>query len=596
MFKRDHNLDEITIKDIDKEVNLCGWVNKRRDLGSMIFIDLRDRYGLCQLVFDDKTSKETYELAKKLRNEFVIYVKGNVKKRNPGMENKKIKSGEIEIIAKELNILSKSAPTPFAIFDDKTITSEDLRLKYRYLDIRREEIIRKMEMRSKTMLVVRNFLCNQNFLEINTPILCKSTPEGARDYLVPSRIYPGNFYALPQSPQIFKQLLMIGGADKYFQIAQCFRDEDLRADRQPEFTQIDIEMSFAKKEDIFSLCENMLKEIFKKCKNIDIQTPFKQISYTEAMEKYGSDKPDLRFKMEFINLKDLLKETTFPILLDAIKENKCIKGFIIENAQDISRKQLDKYASFANRFNLKNLFNIRLINNEIKSSISKFFSEEQLKNITQKLSMKENDLLLIATDEEAIVNQALDHLRRQIAKEKNLINENEYNFLWVIDFPLFEYDENEKRLKSCHHPFTSPHFNEMNKLDTDAKNVKAEAYDLILNGYEIAGGSQRIHDSTIQNKIFELLNLSKKEIKEKFGFFIEALTYGTPPHLGIAFGFDRLNMILSNTDNIRDVIAFPKTLKATDLMMQSPSFVADDQLKEISISSIEPKEINWEQK
>lgn len=594
MFKRDHTLDQITIKDVEKEVNLCGWVNKRRDHGSMIFIDLRDRYGICQLVFDDTTPKETYELSKKLRNEYVIYIKGIVKKRNPGMENKKIKSGEIEIKVNFLTILSKSNPAPFAIFDDKTITSEDLRLKYRYLDIRREEIIRKIEMRSKAMLVVRNFLCNQNFLEINTPILCKSTPEGARDYLVPSRIYPGNFYALPQSPQIFKQLLMIGGADKYFQLAQCFRDEDLRADRQPEFTQIDIEMSFAKKEDIFSLCENMLKEIFKKCKNVDIKTPFKRLSYIEAMEKYGSDKPDLRFKMELHNLKDLIKETTFPILLDAIKENKCIKGFIIENAEDISRKQLDKFASFTSKFNLKNLFNIRLINNEIKSSISKFFTEEKLKDITKKLNMKENDLLLIASDEESIVNQALDHLRRKIAKDRNLINENDYNFLWVVDFPLFEYDENEKRLKSCHHPFTSPHFSEMDKLEKDPKNVKAEAYDLILNGYELAGGSQRIHDSTIQNKIFELLNLSKQEIKEKFGFFIEALTYGTPPHLGIAFGFDRLNMILSNTDNIRDVIAFPKTLKATDLMVQSPSFVAEEQLKEISISSIEPKEIGWE--
>jgi aspartyl-tRNA synthetase len=387
---------------------------------------------------------------------------------------------------------------------------------------------------------------------------------------------------------------MIGGADKYFQLAQCFRDEDLRADRQPEFTQIDIEMSFAKKEDIFSLCENMVKEIFKKCKNVDIKTPFKRLSYTEGMEKYGSDKPDLRFKMEFINLKDLIKESTFSIFLDAIKENKTIKGFIIENANDISRKQLDNFASFTSKFNLKNLFNIRLSNNEIKSSISKFFTEDQLKDITKKLNMKENDLLLIACDEESVVNQAMDHLRRKIAKERNLINENDYNFLWVIDFPLFEYDENEKRLKSCHHPFTSPNFNEMDKLDTDAKNIKAEAYDLVLNGYEIAGGSQRIHDSNIQNKIFELLSLSKEEIKEKFGFFIEALTYGTPPHLGIAFGFDRLNMILSNTDNIRDVIPFPKTLKATDLMVQSPSFVADDQLKEISISSIEPKEINWD--
>ncbi|NGX56844.1 MAG: Aspartate--tRNA(Asp/Asn) ligase [Candidatus Anoxychlamydiales bacterium] len=594
MFKRDHTCTELTIEDVNKEVNLCGWVNKRRDHGSMIFIDLRDRYGLCQLVFDPDISSDAQEIAKQLRNEWVIYAKGIVSKRNPGMENKKMETGEIEIKVNFISILSKSKPTPFPIFDDQTTTSEELRLKYRYLDLRRKEIMEKIEMRSKSMLTIRNFLNEHNFLEVNTPILCKSTPEGARDYLVPSRIYPGNYYALPQSPQIFKQLLMIGGTDRYFQLAQCFRDEDLRADRQPEFTQIDIEMSFAKKEDIFNLCENMLKDLFKKCLDVDIQTPFKKLSYDEAMDKYGSDKPDLRYNMEFLDLKDLIKNSTFSVFLDAIKNNNSIKGFIIENGQDLSRKKLDKYEEFAKNFNLKGLSNIRLTNESIKSNISKFFTQKQLEDLTKSLKMKENDVLLIACDKKEIVNQALDHLRRKVAKDRNLIKEKDYKFLWIVDFPLFEKDENENRLKSCHHPFTSPHFDEMDKLDTDPINVKAEAYDLVLNGYEIAGGSQRIHDSKVQNKIFELLNLSKEDISKKFGFFIDALSYGTPPHLGIAFGFDRLNMILSNTDNIRDVIAFPKTLKALDLMMQSPSLVSDDQLKELSISSIENKEITWE--
>ncbi|EKE22161.1 MAG: hypothetical protein ACD_7C00033G0002, partial [uncultured bacterium] len=523
---RSHTCNELNKIHIGKSVKLAGWVNKKRDFGSMIFIDLRDRYGITQLTFDAEKSPSAYETAKELRNEWVISLEGIVSLRKE--KNPNLYTGEIEISAASIKILSKANTTPFAIFEDKTTVNEELRLKYRYLDIRRKTILEKIITRHQVMLETRNYLSENGFLEINTPILCKSTPEGARDYLVPSRIYPGNFYALPQSPQLFKQLLMIGGIDRYFQIAQCFRDEDLRADRQPEFTQIDIEMSFGSKEDLYVLCENFLKRVFKKCLNIEIPTPFMKMSYKDCLEKYGCDKPDLRFDMQFVRIDHIAKQSSFSIFTDVIKNDGCVKAFVVKEGADLSRKQLDSYSSYVEPFGLKNLFFMKKTSENLSSSILKFFPDTLLKEMEEKLNVKNNDLVIIAAEKENKVNQALDHLRRKIAKDKNLIKENEYKFLWVEEFPLFEWNEDENRLASVHHPFTSPKANDLDLLEKEPLKVRAEAYDLVLNGYEIAGGSQRIYSSVVQSKIFELLKLTPEEIKEKFGFFIEALSYGTP--------------------------------------------------------------------
>jgi len=588
---RTHTCIELDKSDIGKKVTLSGWVNKRRDHGSMIFIDLRDRYGITQIVFDPEVSSIAHEIGKTLRNEWVISIQGEVVERK--MINKNLKTGEIEILTTQIEILSKSKPSPFPICEDKTETNEELRLKYRYLDIRRKPILEKIKIRHLAMLETRNFFSENGFLEVNTPILGKSTPEGARDYLVPSRIYPGNFYALPQSPQIFKQLLMIGGIDRYFQIAQCFRDEDLRADRQPEFTQIDVEMSFDGKEKLYELVENHLKRVFKKCLDVDIKTPFEKISYAHALEKYGTDKPDLRFSMEFQRLDEIAKKSTFSIFLDILKEGGCIKAINVKGAADLSRKKLDDLSSFVKPFGLKGLSFIKKTDSSLSSSLLKFFTPELLNEIEKKLNMVDDDLVIIAADKDEVVNQGLDHLRRKIAADRGLIKKGLYKFLWVEDFPLFEYDEDEKRLKSMHHPFTAPSTKDLNILEKEPLKVRADAYDLVLNGYEIAGGSQRIYDSELQAKIFKLLKLTDKDIKQKFGFFIDALKYGTPPHGGIAYGFDRLIMILSNTDNIRDVIAFPKTLKSLDLMLQSPSTVDENQLKDLEIHTKKIKEISW---
>lgn len=590
---RTNTCADLNKSDINKKVTLSGWVNKRRDHGSMIFIDLRDRYGVTQIVFDPEVSSISHEIGKTLRNEWVISIQGTVILRQ--MENKNLKTGEIEVLVDQIQVLSKSKPSPFAIFEDKTETNEELRLRYRYLDIRRKPILDKIMMRHKVMLETRNFFSENGFLEVNTPILCKSTPEGARDYLVPSRVYPGNFYALPQSPQIFKQLLMIGGIDRYFQIAQCFRDEDLRADRQPEFTQIDIEMSFDGKEKLFEIVENHLKRIFKKCLDIEIKTPFKRMSYEHAMEKYGSDKPDLRFDMEFERLDEIAKKSTFSIFLDVLKEPKgCIKAINVKEGADMSRKQLDDLTSFAKRFGLKGLSFIKKTDESLSSTLLKFFTPDLINELEKKLKLENKDLAIIAADTEDIVNQSLDHLRRKIATDRNLIEKNTYKFLWVEEFPLFEYSKEEDRLKSMHHPFTAPSINDLKILEKEPLKVKANAYDLVLNGYEVAGGSQRIYDSEVQATIFKLLKLTDEDIKRKFGFFIDALKYGTPPHGGIAYGFDRLIMLLTNTDNIRDVIAFPKTLKGLDLMLQSPGEVDEDQLKELGLFTKEVEKISWE--
>lgn len=590
-FRRTHICGELERSDIGKEVTLSGWVNKRRDHGNLIFIDIRDRWGTTQLLFDPKKNAKAHKKASSLRSEYAISVHGNVVSRKEGMVNKKMKTGEIEVEVKDLEILSASKTPPFSISDPTLDVKEDLRLKYRYLDIRRGDIIDKLTIRHKASLALREFLSGEGFLEVETPILSKTTPEGARDYLVPSRIYKGNFYALPQSPQLFKQLLMISGIDRYFQIAKCFRDEDMRADRQPEFTQIDMEMSFQTKEGLFEIVEGLMKAIFKKCLGIDIKTPFRQMTYKECMDRYGSDKPDLRFNMELFNIKDIVETSDFSPLKEIVSKGGTVKALCIKNGADISRKGIELYSGITKKFGASELFWMKK-KGELTSSIVKFFKKGSLENLEKILDVEEGDLILIAGGEEKNLNQALDKLRRTIALKRNLIKDDLYNFLWVVDFPMFSLDEKTRSIQSEHHPFTSPKFEDMELLEKDPLKTKAIAYDLVLNGYEAASGSQRIHSSELQEKIFKILKLSKEDIKNKFGYFIEALKYGTPPHLGIALGFDRIIMILTKTKNIRDVIAFPKTQKASDLMTQSPSPADNMHLKELKIN-VERENIEW---
>ncbi len=559
-FKRTCDCGKLKKQNVDQKVRLSGWVHRRRDHGGLIFIDLRDRFGITQLIFDPKISKESHLLAEKLRQEWVISVHGKVRFRGEGLINPKLSTGEIEIEAEDLIILSASKTPPFSICDEKIEVHEELRLKYRFLDLRRKEITQNLVVRHKVMQSTRNFLSNLNFLEITTPILAKTTPEGARDYLVPSRIYPGNFFALPQSPQIFKQLLMISGMDRYFQIATCFRDEDLRADRQPEFSQIDIEMSFSDPEELFPIIENLMQEIFNTL-HIKIKTSFKKLSHKECLEKYGTDKPDLRFGMKFHSLSDIIEESEFSLLKEKQKEGAIVKGICVKGGALFSRKQIDALISFVGKFSLQGLAWMKKTKEGFSSNIVKFFSENLLHEIEKRMDVDTDDLILIAAEKESIVNQALDHLRRHIAKKQNLIKPHTYEFLWVTDFPLFKIDEKTNQIETEHHPFTSPHFDDIDLMDTKPLEVRALAYDLVLNGYEIASGSQRIHSDELQKKIFQTLRLTEEEIKAKFGFFVEALKYGTPPHLGIALGFDRIIMVLCNTENIREVIAFPKLKK-----------------------------------
>lgn len=582
-YCRTHDCGILRKEDIGKRVTLSGWVNRRRDHGGLIFIDLRDRFGMTQLVFDPEKNPEAHAKGEKLRSEWVISIHGTVIPRREGMTNLKLSTGEIEVMIEDIEVLSKAKTPPFSICDELIEVNEELRLKYRYLDIRRGDLIQKLVQRHKAMLATRRYLDQQGFLEINTPILGKSTPEGARDYLVPSRIYPGSFYALPQSPQIFKQLLMVSGMDRYFQIAQCFRDEDLRADRQPEFTQIDIEMSFGTPEILMPIIEGLIKTLFKECIGVDIPTPFRKLAHEYCMDKYGTDRPDMRFGMELVNLDDIARNSTFSVFQDQLKEGGTVKGLCVKGGADISRKMIDEYTEFVGRLGIKGLAWMKLQDNGLNSSIVKFFSEDLQKELISKMGMESGDLIFMIADLKNRVNQGLDHLRRRIARDRNLIKYDHYEFLWVTDFPLFSWNEEEKRLDSEHHPFTSPNPKDVHLFDTEPLKIRSSGYDLVLNGYEIAGGSQRIHNSDLQHKIFELLKLTPEELETKFGFFIEALSYGTPPHLGIALGLDRIMMILTNTENIRDVIAFPKTQKASDLMMDSPSPVASKQLHEIKI-------------
>lgn len=573
------NNTDITKKDIDKEVTLYGWVQKKRDLGGVLFIDLRDRSGIIQLVIND--DKKFYKDASGLKNESVIKVVGNVRERESKNEN--LSTGDIEVVISSLEILNQSKDIPFEI-SDTTTALEDTKLKYRYLDLRRNPVKNRLIARHKIVTSIREYLNNLNFIEIETPILCKSTPEGARDYLVPSRVNKNKFYALPQSPQILKQLLMVGGMERYYQVARCFRDEDLRADRQPEFTQIDMEMSFIEEEDIENIVEGLMKKVFKDIKGIDIKTPFLRMKYSEAMERFGSDKPDMRFGMELNNVTELFKMSEFKVFSNAISDGGIISCIKVENeASNFSRKKIDELTEFVKQYKAKGLAFIKMENDEFTGGISKFLTDAEKEALKEKLSLNNNDLVFFASDKKEIVYASLGALRVLLGKELGLINEDDYKFLWVVDFPVFEWSDEENRFVSCHHPFTMPKDEDVDKLLTDKANCHAKAYDIVLNGYEVGGGSIRIHKEDVQEKMFEALGFSKEEAYDKFGFLIEAFKYGTPPHGGLAIGLERLVMILTGTSNIRDVIAFPKTTSASDLMTDCPNYVDEKQLNELYI-------------
>ncbi|MDP9749624.1 aspartate--tRNA ligase [Thermoanaerobacter pentosaceus] len=581
-LKRTHMCGELTVEDVDKSVVVMGWVQRRRDHGGLVFIDLRDRTGIVQVVFNNEVSSEAFEKVQGVRSEYVLAIEGKVVKRAPENVNPKIATGEIEIYANTLKILSKSETPPFPI-EDRSNVSEAIRLKYRYLDLRRPSMQKNLMTRFKITKVVRDFLNKNGFIEIETPLLIKSTPEGARDYLVPSRIYPGKFYALPQSPQIFKQLLMISGFDKYYQIAKCLRDEDLRADRQPEFTQIDIEMSFVEVDDVLEINEKMIAQIFKETLGIDVPIPFKRLSYQEAMERFGTDKPDLRFGMELKDLSDIVSRSEFNVFKTALKNSGSVRGINVKSAASMPRRQLDELVELAKTYGAKGLLWMQVFENEVKSPATKFLSEEEIEKILERLEAETGDLLLIVADKDEIVFDTLGHLRLELGKRLNLIDENKYEFVWIVDFPLLEYDSEEKRYVAKHHPFTAPKDEDIDLLEKEPLKVRAKAYDIVLNGVEIGGGSIRIHDTELQKRMFKVLGFSEEKAWERFGFLMEAFKYGAPPHGGIAYGLDRLAMIITGSDTIRDVIAFPKTQNAVCLMTDAPSEVSEEQLKELHI-------------
>lgn len=573
----------VTESYIGQEIILKGWVQKRRDLGGLIFIDLRDREGVVQIVFNPDFSKEALAIAETIRSEYVIEVHGKVTMRDEAVINPKIKTGKVEVQVSEVTIINKSETPPFQI-EAETDSSEDVRLKYRYLDLRREPLANTFKMRHQITRAVRNYLDESGFYEVETPVLTKSTPEGARDYLVPSRVQEGEFYALPQSPQIFKQLLMIGGFDKYYQIVKCFRDEDLRADRQPEFTQIDIEMSFVDQEDVMSMNEGMLKRIMKDVKGIDIATPFPRMTYEEAMRDYGIDKPDTRFDMKLVTLNDLASKMEFKVFKGAVESGGAVKAIVVKGASDkYSRKDIDALQEYAKIYGAKGLAWVKVTEDGLNGPIAKFFEESHVSELLDATNAEMGDLILFVADKWSVVNASLANLRNKLGKELGLIDENKYNFLWVTDWPLFEYDEELDRYFAAHHPFTAPKKEHVEMLKTDKEKVQANAYDVVLNGYELGGGSIRIHDQEMQKKMFEALGFSDEEAQEQFGFLMDAFKYGAPPHGGIALGLDRMVMLLSGRSNLRDVIAFPKTASATCLLTDAPSKVDDKQLEELHI-------------
>jgi len=580
---RTHTCGELRELNVGEKVILNGWVDRRRDLGGLIFIWLRDRYGITQVVFEPETNKDAYELAKKLRSEFVISVEGKVRKRPEDAVNKELGTGVVDVLADNLIILNEAETPPFAV-KDETDAFEDLRLKYRYLDLRRPALQKVLLLRHRMYQLIRKYFDANNFVEVETPVLMKSTPEGARDYLVPSRVHKGKFYALPQSPQQYKQLLMVSGFDRYFQIVKCFRDEDLRADRQPEFTQIDVEMSFITKEEVFGIVEGLMNQLFKEFWNIDLSIPIKRISYEEAMAKYGSDKPDLRFGMKLYNLNEVFSNSEFKVFKEVLDSKGIVTGLVAPGCASFSRNQIDGLTNFVKGLGAKGLVWFKVQEAGIDSPTAKFLNEEEKKNLLSALEAKPNDLVLILAGEKKSTLNHMGLLRLEMAKRLELIKpETPPSLIWVTDFPLFEYDEETKRLYAMHHPFTSPKIEEIDLLEKDPGSIKAQAYDLVLNGNEIAGGSIRIHNSELQLRMFKALGIGDEEAQQKFGFLMNAFKYGAPPHGGIAFGFDRMVMLFAGVDSIRDTIAFPKTASAMSLMDECPSPVSEEQLKELHI-------------
>lgn len=579
---RTHNCGELTKKNSDEKVTLNGWVDRRRDLGNLIFIWLRDRYGITQVVFEP-VNKDAYELAKKLRNEFVISIEGKVRIRPEEAINKELITGEVDVLVDKLLILSEAETPPFAIKDD-TDAFEDLRLKYRYLDLRRPLLQKILLLRHRMYQITRKYFDENNFVEIETPVLMKSTPEGARDYLVPSRIHKGKFYALPQSPQQYKQLLMVAGFDRYFQIVKCFRDEDLRADRQPEFTQIDVEMSFTNREEVFKAVEGLMKKLFSEIWNIDLSLPIPRLSYDEALMKYGTDKPDLRIGIELYNLSNVFSNTGFKVFSEAIKSNGIISGLVAPGCAGFSRSQIDGLTNFVKELDAKGLVWFKVGDRKLDSPTVKFLSKKEIDDLTKAIHARTDDLILVLAGERNSTLNQMGALRQEIARRLGLIKpETPPSLLWITDFPLFEWDADTKRFYAMHHPFTSPRTEDIDSLEKEPGKVKAQAYDLVLNGNEIAGGSIRIHNAELQAKMFKALGISDKEAEQKFGFLMNAFKYGAPPHGGIAFGFDRMVMVFAGVNSIRDTIAFPKTASALSLMDDSPSTVAEEQLKELHI-------------
>lgn len=589
MIEARHLAGELTKAHINSQVTLKGWVQKRRDLGGLIFIDLRDRTGIVQVVFNPSLSEEALGIAETVRNEYVLQVEGTVVERDPGTVNRKMKTGEIEVTADKISVLNVAKTPPINVFEEKEI-SEDTRLKYRYIDLRRESMQKTIKLRHQTAQVIRQFLNKESFLEMETPMLTKSTPEGARDYLVPSRVHSGHFYALPQSPQLFKQLIMVAGFERYYQFARCFRDEDLRADRQPEFTQIDIETSFMTSDEIIEMSERMMQVIMKEIKGVDLSLPLPRMTYAEAMSRYGSDKPDTRFGLELVDLSEQVKDSDFKVFSGAVNGGGKVSAINVKSeAKSFSRKDIDKLTDFVKIYGAKGLAWVKVDQNGFTGPIAKFFNEGDQEQISDRLGATDGDLLLFVADQTQVVYDSLGALRQKLAKELGLIDENQFNFLWVTDWPLLEYDKDNGRYVAAHHPFTLPIKADVDKLTTEPSEVLASAYDLVLNGFELGGGSLRIYQRDLQEKMFKVLGFSEEEAENQFGFLLQALEYGTPPHGGIALGFDRLVMLLAGKTNLRDTILFPKTASASDPLTEAPSSVSDTQLGDLHLKVVEPR-------